>query len=158
MPTDPVAYRSRIYVERAGGPLKRVYLPVDTGPVEMGVHAEVAEHYGVDTAVHEPTASTLDYLIASVAACLTGTFGVALEGRGIPAGEGYLRTEAVGELETDDNVLVVRRIQVTYHLKTARENRAAAERVLRFHADRCATARSVRDAIEITTALEIEEA
>lgn len=154
---DRVVYKSMIRAERVRGPLKRVYLPLGVGPVEMGVHSEIAEHYGVDTSVHAPTVSTLDYLVAAVAGCLTGTFGTALEGRGIPAGEGYLSTSAGGELEKDENVLVVKRIHLTYHLRTSPENRETAERVLGFHADYCATARSVRDAIDITTALELEE-
>jgi hypothetical protein len=29
------------------------------------VHSEVAEHYGVDLKVHEPHATTLDYLVAA---------------------------------------------------------------------------------------------
>jgi uncharacterized OsmC-like protein len=45
---------------------------------------------------------------------------------------------------------------VTYHLKATEEQREAVERVLKFHKDYCATARSVRDSIEITTSLEIQ--
>lgn len=54
-------------------------------------------------------------------------------------------------------MLVVKRIHVTYHLKTAATNREAAERVLGFHADYCPVARTIRDCVEITTSLEIEE-
>lgn len=151
MSTDNVFYRSNIKVERVGGPLKRVFLPLNIDPVEMGVHSEIAEHYKVDTSVFKPTVSTLDYLVASIAACLTGTFGVALEGRGIPTHEGLLTTWAVGELEVDDSVLVIKRIKVTYHLKTSSENHEKVERVLGFHADHCASARSVRDSIKIIT-------
>jgi hypothetical protein len=35
--------------------------------VFFGVHSEIAQHYGVDTNVHEPHAATLDYLVASAA-------------------------------------------------------------------------------------------
>ncbi len=65
--TDPVAYRSRVRIERIKGPLRRAYLPVTHEPVFFGVHSEVAEHYGVDTQVQEPHATTLDYLVAATA-------------------------------------------------------------------------------------------
>jgi hypothetical protein len=64
---DPVVYRSRVRIERIKGPLRRAYLPAATEPVLFGVHAEVAEHYGVDPAVHEPHTTTIDYLVAATA-------------------------------------------------------------------------------------------
>jgi uncharacterized OsmC-like protein len=66
-----------------------------------------------------------------------------------------LFSEAKGEIEKDGNVLVIKRIHVTYHLKTAPENREIVERVLGFHADFCPVARTVRGSIDITTSLEI---
>jgi hypothetical protein len=65
---DEVVYRSKVRIERVTGPLRRGYVPVDEGPVYFGVHSEVAEHYGVDLQVHEPHATTLDYLVAATAA------------------------------------------------------------------------------------------
>ena len=65
--TDPVVYRSRVRIERVKGPLRRAYLPIETGPTLFGVHSEVAQHYGVDPAVHEPHATTLDYIVAAAA-------------------------------------------------------------------------------------------
>ena len=88
---------------------------------------------------------------------MTGTFGGALEARKIPAGEGFLTSEVKGEIEKDGNVLVIRRIHVTYHLKLAPEQRKTAERVHSFHADFCPVARSIRDCIDITTSLEMED-
>lgn len=64
---DAVVYRSRVRIERVRGPLRRAYLPVEPEPVPFGVHSEVAEHYGVDPQVHEPHATTLDYLVAAAA-------------------------------------------------------------------------------------------
>ena len=61
----------------------------------------------------------------------------------------------MGEIEKDGKVLVVRRIHVDYHLKGATEDqREAAERAHGFHADYCPVARSIKDSIDITTALE----
>lgn len=59
-----------------------------------------------------------------------------------------------GEIETDDGVLVIRRIEVVYDLKIAAELREAAERVRGFHQDKCPVARTLRGCIEITTRIE----
>lgn len=64
---DDVAYRSNIRIERVRGPLRRAYLPAESEPTLFGVHSEVAEHYGVDPDVHDPHATTLDYVIAAAA-------------------------------------------------------------------------------------------
>jgi hypothetical protein len=62
-----VVYTSRVRIERVKGPLRRAYLPVEERPVLFGVHSEIAEHYKVDPAVHEPHAATLDYVVAAAA-------------------------------------------------------------------------------------------
>lgn len=64
---DQVVYRSNVRIERVRGPLRRAYLPFEDAPVQFGVHSEVAEHYGVDLDVHDPHATTLDYLVAAAA-------------------------------------------------------------------------------------------
>jgi uncharacterized OsmC-like protein len=61
----------------------------------------------------------------------------------------------MGEVELDGKVLVIRRIKTTYHLAgAAPEDHETIERVLGFHADHCPVARSIKGAIEVTTALE----
>ncbi len=65
--TDAVVYRSQVRIERKKGPLRHAYLPATSEPVLFGTHSEVAEHYGVDPAGHEPHATTLDYLVAAAA-------------------------------------------------------------------------------------------
>jgi hypothetical protein len=62
-----VVYRSDVRIERVRGPLRRAYLPAEPAPVAFGVHGAVAKHYGVDGAVHEPHATTLDYVVAATA-------------------------------------------------------------------------------------------
>ena len=64
---EDVVYTSRVRIERVKGPLRRAYLPAEDETVLFGVHSEVAEHYGVDPAVHEPHATTLDYVVAAAA-------------------------------------------------------------------------------------------
>ncbi|MFZ0548074.1 MAG: OsmC family protein [Candidatus Promineifilaceae bacterium] len=88
---------------------------------------------------------------------MTGTLGGALEARGIPAGDGYLYSETRGEIEKEDNVLVIRRIHVTYHLKMAPAKREAAERAHRIHQEYCPVARTIRGCVDISTELIIEE-
>ncbi|MDH3425880.1 MAG: OsmC family protein [Acidimicrobiia bacterium] len=87
---------------------------------------------------------------------MTGTFGGALEARGINASNGDLTSTTVGEVELEGKVLVVKRIHVTYHLAGAKhEDLETIERVHGFHADKCPVARSIRDAIDITTEFEL---
>ncbi|MBD3307457.1 hypothetical protein GF339_13595 [candidate division KSB3 bacterium] len=64
---DHVVYRSNVRIERVKGPLRRAYLPANDQPVLFGVHAEIAEHYGVDTTIHAPHTATLDYLVSAAA-------------------------------------------------------------------------------------------
>ena len=65
--SEQVVYVSKARIERVKGPLRRAYLPQVQEPVKFGVHSEVAEHYGVDSNVHEPQATTLDYVVAAAA-------------------------------------------------------------------------------------------
>ena len=65
--SDDVIYRSQVRVERIKGPYRQAYLPVDDGPTYFGVHAEIADYYGVDTEVVQPHNTTLDYVVAATA-------------------------------------------------------------------------------------------
>jgi uncharacterized OsmC-like protein len=64
--------------------------------------------------------------------------------------------EAVGEVELEDNVLVIRRIHVVLSLKAAESHRDTANRVHGFFADRCPIYRTLKPAIAITTELVFE--
>ena len=64
---DDIVYTSKSTIERIRGPIRRAYLPQTKEPVMFGVHSEVAEHYGVDPDLFEPTATTLDYVVAAAA-------------------------------------------------------------------------------------------
>jgi uncharacterized OsmC-like protein len=50
---------------------------------------------------------------------------------------------------------VIRRIHVHYELSAGGVDPETVERVHSFHADRCPVARSIRDAIDISTSYEI---
>jgi hypothetical protein len=64
---EDVVYTSIVRIERVKGPFRRAYLPQEVDPVLFGVHSEIAQHYGVDPQVHEPHATTLDYVVAAAA-------------------------------------------------------------------------------------------
>jgi uncharacterized OsmC-like protein len=64
--------------------------------------------------------------------------------------------EAVGEIEKEEGVLVIKRIHLRLKLKAPEAERETAERVHGFYQDRCPVYRSLRAAIAITTELVFE--
>jgi uncharacterized OsmC-like protein len=145
-----VVYRSEVRIER------KAYLPAETDPVIFGVHGAIAEHYKVPASVAEPSATTLDYVVAAAAGGLTGTFGGALEARQIDASAGRLVEEAVGEIELEENVLVIRRIHLRLRLKADDAHRETTTRVHGIFADKCPVYRSLKAAIAMTAELIFE--
>jgi uncharacterized OsmC-like protein len=69
--------------------------------------------------------------------------------------------DVTGDIETtDDNVLVIRRIHVTYRLVVERldgEIREKIDRCMEFHPKKCPVARSLEGAIDISTEIEVAE-
>ena len=59
-------------------------------------------------------------------------------------------------METEDGVLIIRRIHVVLRLRAAAEQKETAERVHGIFADHCPVYRTLRPAIEITTELAFE--
>lgn len=68
-----------------------------------------------------------------------------------------MTSEARGEIEKDGNVLVIKRIHVSYHLKLKPDQRETAERVHGFHAEKCPVARTIKDCVDISTELIMED-
>lgn len=133
---------------------REVDLPPDGGTIHFGAHGGVAEHYKMTP--KNPLPTTIDYLVASVAGCLIGTFAGSLMRARIPVSPTTLTGVVAGEVASDDdNVLRTRRITVDYTLELDEEHRAGAEEVHGMHASRCPNARSVGAAIEIVTNLTI---
>ena len=64
--------------------------------------------------------------------------------------------EAVGEIELEDNVLVIRRIHVRLLLRSDEAHRETAARVHGIFADKCPVYRSLKAAITMTTELVFE--
>jgi len=66
--------------------------------------------------------------------------------------------EAVGEIELEDNVLVIRRIHVRLMLQAGDNHWAAATRAHAIFADNCPVYRSLKASITMTTELLFESA
>jgi uncharacterized OsmC-like protein len=77
----------------------------------------------------------------------------------VKASEGRLTSEAFGEVEVDDGVLVLKRIRVEYTLRLdADADRDKVQRCFELHPSKCPLYRSIGSAVEMTTALRLEEA
>ncbi len=64
--------------------------------------------------------------------------------------------EAVGEVELEGKVLVIKRIHVRLRLRARERDRAVAERAHGYFAESCPVYLSLRAAIAITTELAFE--
>ena len=87
---------------------------------------------------------------------MLGTFGGALEARQIDASNGKLIGEVTGEVETEENVLVIRRIRVAMRLRAPESVREVVERVHGFYAMRCPLYRTLHTAIELSSTVTLE--
>lgn len=89
---------------------------------------------------------------------MLGTFGGALEARQIDASGGKLVADITGEVETEDNVLVIRRIHVAMRLVAPESARETVERVHGFYAMRCPLYRTLHNAIQLSSSFVLEPA
>ena len=86
---------------------------------------------------------------------MMGTFGGALEARQIDASNGKLTAEVTGEVDTEDGVLVIRRIHVLMRLQASAEARATVERVHGMYAMNCPLYRTLHKAIQLSSLVEL---
>ena len=119
----------------------------------FGVHSEVAEHYGVRPEQYPPTPPHSTTSWPPPAADWRAP-SRPLEARQIEVDPQRYEVEIIGEIETEDRVLLIKRIHVRYRLAIPEERREEAERVHSFHARFCPVARSLEGAIDISTELE----
>jgi uncharacterized OsmC-like protein len=63
--------------------------------------------------------------------------------------------EVTGEVETEENVLVIRRIHVVMKLKAPESSREVIERVHGFYAMKCPLYRTFHKAIQLSSSLEL---
>jgi uncharacterized OsmC-like protein len=86
---------------------------------------------------------------------MMGTFGGALEARYIAASDGRLTADVTGEVETEEGVLVIRRIHVTMRLEAQEDVKETVERVHAVYAMRCPLYRTLHKAIQLTSSFEL---
>jgi len=82
---------------------------------------------------------------------MLGTFGGALEARQIDASNGRLTSEVTGEVETEEGVLVIRRIHVAMRLVAPEQVKETVERVHGLYPMRCPLYRTLHKAIQLTS-------
>ncbi len=82
---------------------------------------------------------------------MVGTFGGALEARQIDASNGRLTADVTGEVETEEGVLVIRRIHVAMRLVAPEEVKERVKRVHEIYAMHCLLFRTLHKAIQLTS-------
>ena len=87
---------------------------------------------------------------------MLGTFGGALEARHIDASNRKLVAEVTGEVETEEGVLIIRRIHVAMRIVAPASARETIERVHGLYAMRCPLCRTLHNAIQLTSSYELE--
>ena len=88
---------------------------------------------------------------------MMGTFAGALEARQIDASGGRLKADVTGEVETEDGVLVIKRIHVRLTLAAGDDVRETVERVHGMYAMRCPLYRTLHSAIQLTSSYVLAE-
>ncbi|HUJ40451.1 MAG TPA: OsmC family protein [Candidatus Acidoferrales bacterium] len=89
---------------------------------------------------------------------MLGTFAGALAARGIAGDEGRASCTVDGEIESEEGVLVIRRIHVSFVIAAEEEKRETIERVHGVFAMQCPVYRSLRAGIQITSSWELRAA
>jgi len=82
---------------------------------------------------------------------MLGTFGGALEARQIDASNGRLTGEITGEVETEDGVLVIRRIHVEMRLAVPEEAKPVVDRVHQVYPMHCPLYRTFHKTLQLTS-------
>jgi hypothetical protein len=86
---------------------------------------------------------------------MMGTFGGALEARQIDASNGKLTADVTGEVETEEGVLIIRRIHVAMRLVASENVRETVDRVHGLYAMHCPLYRTLHKAIQLTSSFEL---
>lgn len=86
---------------------------------------------------------------------MMGTFAGALEARQIDASNGKLTADVTGEVETEEGVLVIRRIHVAMRLVASEDVKETVDRVHGLYAMNCPLYRTLHKAIQLTSSFEV---
>ena len=84
-----------------------------------------------------------------------GTFGGALEARQIDASDARLTADVTGEVESEEGVLIIRRIHVAMRLDAPESARETVGRIHGIYAMRCPLYRTLHEAIQLTSSFEL---
>jgi uncharacterized OsmC-like protein len=145
----------KIRKEPGNSKIKRAQVEGFPDVVRMGIHGGIAQYFKLSP--DEPRPSTLDYIVAAVGGCMTGTVAGALEARGVRADAEKLETQAEGRIEEVDGKMILTGIKLHYRLKVPKDKRASVERALEHHEGLCAASESVRRGITVEWESEIVE-
>jgi uncharacterized OsmC-like protein len=86
---------------------------------------------------------------------MMGTFGGALEARQIDASNGKLTADVTGEVETEEGVLVIRRIHVSMRLIAPQDVKTTVQRVHGMYAMRCPLYRTFHKTIQLSSSFNL---
>jgi uncharacterized OsmC-like protein len=145
----------KVYKEPGGGKVKKAIIEGFPDPIRMGLHGGVKKFLHMEDGEDLPT--TLDFVVAALGSCMTGTLGSALEARSISVGADGLSAEVEGTIENVERKPLVTRVHIKYHLKVPKGKKAEAERVLDHHEKYCAVTQSLRHGIAVDWEGEIHE-
>ena len=89
---------SKVKIQKEPGKskIKRAQIEGFPDVLRMGIHGGIAQYFKLSP--EEPMPSTLDYIVAAVGGCMTGTVAGALEARGVRADPEKLQVEAEGKI------------------------------------------------------------
>ena len=146
----------KVYKEPGKGKIKKAIMERFPQPIRMGLHGGVKKFYHVESDEDLPT--TLDYVVAALGSCLTGTLGSALEARSIPIGPDDLSAEVEGYIENVESKPLITRVHVKYHLKVPKGKKGEAQRIVDNHEKYCAVSQSLRRGIAVELEADISEA
>jgi uncharacterized OsmC-like protein len=144
-------------ITRRRPPVRRAHYPASGETDVYGVPSFQADFYGMPAeGEHQEHASTFEHLMGALAACLTGTLGQALTARGVASDGDNLTATAEGDVESDDQgVMVLARVRVHYRIRATEDQRAAVERAHEHHIPACGVARSIMPSLPVTSTMEI---
>src|ERR1700680_2116803 len=150
-------HTSKVKIQKESGNSKIKRAQVEGFPdvLRMGIHGGIAQYFKLSP--DEPMPAPLDYIVAAVGGCLTGTVAGALEARGVKANPEKLQVEAEGKIEEVDGKMILTGIKLRYRLKVPKDKRASVERALEHHEGLCAASESVRRGITVEWESEIVE-
>lgn len=145
----------KVHREAKKKKIKRVQFEGFPDVARMGLHGGVAEYFKIQP--DEPLPTTLDYVVAAIGGCMTGTVAGVLEARGVNADPDNLEVSAEGRIEEIDGKMLLTGVTLKYHMKVPKQKRASVEQALEHHENFCAVSASIRRGITIDWKAEIEE-